>query len=95
MWRRLFLFLLFAAISAHAQYSANLQNHSLNTQRVDVAFVRPSPNNQALPIESFRESFNQGSVLAALCRVSGTRGREFRDHFVYRGLQLVWIPNAI
>jgi tetratricopeptide (TPR) repeat protein len=39
MCRRLFLFLLFAAVPAHAQYSANQQNHSLNTLRVDVVFV--------------------------------------------------------
>lgn len=39
MWRRLLLILLFAALPAHAQYSANAQNHTLNTLRVDVAFV--------------------------------------------------------
>jgi tetratricopeptide (TPR) repeat protein len=39
MCRRLFLFLLFAAVPASAQYSANQQNHSLNTLRVDVVFV--------------------------------------------------------
>lgn len=39
MWRRLLLFLLFAAAPACAQYSANPLNHSLNTLRVDVAFV--------------------------------------------------------
>jgi len=39
MWRRLFLFLLFAAIPARAQYSANVQNQTVNTLRVDVAFV--------------------------------------------------------
>jgi len=39
MWPRLLLILLFAALPTHAQYSANVQNHTLNTLRVDVAFV--------------------------------------------------------
>jgi hypothetical protein len=34
-------------------------------------------------------------MLAALRRASGALGREFRDHFVYRGLQLVRVPDAI
>jgi Tfp pilus assembly protein PilF len=39
MWRRFILLILFfAAVPAHAQYSANVQNHTVNTLRVDVAF---------------------------------------------------------
>ncbi len=39
MWRRLPLFLFFAALPVHGQFVANPQNRSLNTLRVDVVFV--------------------------------------------------------
>ena len=72
MCRRLFLFLLFAAVLAHAQYFANQQNHSLNTLRVDVAFVTGGHVPQGIRVQLLQGLANGVPLAVVMTDSSGS-----------------------
>lgn len=72
MWRRLPLFLLFAAIPAHAQISANPGNRSVCILRVDVAFVAGGRATSGLRVQLLRGLANSAPIEVEITNSSGS-----------------------
>lgn len=72
MWRRLLLFLLFAAIPAHAQISANPGNRSVCILRVNVALTTGGRASSGLRVQLLQGLANAAPIEVEMTNSSGT-----------------------